>query len=31
MQTKLLQRAPVELDANLSSVIAALEAAERNS
>jgi threonine synthase len=26
-----LQRAPVELDANLSSVIAALEAAERNS
>ncbi len=30
-QAKHLQRAPVELDANLGSVIAALEAAERNS
>ena len=30
-QAKLLQRPPVELDANLGSVIGALEAAERNS
>jgi threonine synthase len=29
-QSKYLQRAPIELDANLASVIAALEAAERN-